>query len=382
MFSGDNDMTFHVPDENTVNSTGNDNVQRGTHKTLPKVCSNDTNNKRVNQKFTDYRLLRSKYDSLAKELDEKSDKVTEKRVQDRPNRYARRQRVITIQPRTAHLKESDHKANENIADLFCINNSKKSSELSRSTSSVKKRNHFVVVNSDPLSEESDKTTTIIKTEKSLSITEKSAHETNTAISLIKKKKIEILESPSPSLCFETKIKTRFTKGLETKNKNSFEKFWSGSKDESSACDETFDTKKTVSDFETYCILEKRKWEINDFQMDYSELLGKGKFGHVYRTKELRSNKHVALKVLSKSQLLSNPATNLTLLRREVEIQSRLSHPHCLQLYGYFHDDKSIFLILEEAHQELYKLMLKSSGFFQENLAAKYIKQTVSSRLHL
>ena len=130
------------------------------------------------------------------------------------------------------------------------------------------------------------------------------------------------------------------------------------------------------------VIEKRSWNLNDFDMDSPVMLGKGKFGVVYRVKEVQSGEYVAIKVLSKSHLLSNPSTNIMLLRREVEIQSRLAHPHCLQLYGYFLDEKNIFLILEEARQELYKLMHKSGGKIEENLAAKYIKQTVRNLLLL
>lgn len=38
------------------------------------------------------------------------------------------------------------------------------------------------------------------------------------------------------------------------------------------------------------------------------------------------------------------------LRREIEIQSHLRHPNILRLYGYFHDDTRVFLILEFAAQ--------------------------------
>lgn len=36
------------------------------------------------------------------------------------------------------------------------------------------------------------------------------------------------------------------------------------------------------------------------------------------------------------------------LRREIEIQSHMRHPHILRLFGWFHDPKKIYLILEFA----------------------------------
>ena len=36
------------------------------------------------------------------------------------------------------------------------------------------------------------------------------------------------------------------------------------------------------------------------------------------------------------------------LQREIEIQSHLRHPHILRLFGWWHDEKKIYLILEYA----------------------------------
>ncbi|KAG5031148.1 hypothetical protein JHK82_014761 [Glycine max] len=79
--------------------------------------------------------------------------------------------------------------------------------------------------------------------------------------------------------------------------------------------------------------EQRRWTLNDF--DIGKPLGRGKFGHVYLAREKTSNHIVALKVLFKSQLQQSQVVHQ--LRREVEIQSHLRHPHILRLYGYFYD---------------------------------------------
>jgi aurora kinase len=62
------------------------------------------------------------------------------------------------------------------------------------------------------------------------------------------------------------------------------------------------------------------------------------------------------------------------LRREIEIQSHLRHVNILRLYGYFFDNKRIYLILEFAVQgELYKMLTKATRF-DERTAAKYTLQ--------
>jgi aurora kinase len=96
-------------------------------------------------------------------------------------------------------------------------------------------------------------------------------------------------------------------------------------------------------------------------------LGKGKFGRVYLARERASGFVCALKVLHKS---------------EIQIQSNLAHPHCLRMYGHFHDTKRIFLILEFAGKgELYK-HLRKAGKFPEWQAAQYIAQMASALKYL
>lgn len=76
---------------------------------------------------------------------------------------------------------------------------------------------------------------------------------------------------------------------------------------------------------------------------------------------------MALKVLQKAQLLKAGVEHQ--LRREIEIQAHLRHRHILRMYGYFYDDKRVYLILEYAPRgELYKELTKR-GRFSERRAA-------------
>jgi len=114
---------------------------------------------------------------------------------------------------------------------------------------------------------------------------------------------------------------------------------------------------------------KRDWALEDFEI--GRKLGRGKFGNVYLARERRSKYIVALKVIHKKQLLDGGVEHQ--LRREVEIQTNLRHPNILRLYGYFHDEKRIFLILEYAAQgELFK-ELQKKGRFEPRQAAEYIE---------
>lgn len=121
----------------------------------------------------------------------------------------------------------------------------------------------------------------------------------------------------------------------------------------------------------------RNWSIADFEI--GKPLGKGKFGRVYLAREIKVfppisgvviicsfpiviliavsvhdfrkfGKHskymVALKVIFKVQIEKYKLHHQ--LSREMEIQTSLDHPNVLRLYGWFHDDERIFLILEYA----------------------------------
>ena len=75
-------------------------------------------------------------------------------------------------------------------------------------------------------------------------------------------------------------------------------------------------------------------------------MGRGKFGHVYLAREKRSKFIVALKVLFKKQILKNKIQQQ--IRREIEIQAHLIHPNICRLFGFFSDEKKIYMILEFA----------------------------------
>lgn len=115
---------------------------------------------------------------------------------------------------------------------------------------------------------------------------------------------------------------------------------------------------------------RSSFTIDDFEI--GRPLGKGKFGNVYLAREVQTRFMVALKVLFKSQLQEANVEHQ--LRREIEIQAHMSHPNILRLYGYFYDEKKVYLVLEYAPKgELYK-DLKKKGKYSEPVAANYIKQ--------
>ncbi|KAL3899877.1 MAG: hypothetical protein SGCHY_001731 [Lobulomycetales sp.] len=114
----------------------------------------------------------------------------------------------------------------------------------------------------------------------------------------------------------------------------------------------------------------KQWRLDDFEV--GKALGKGKFGRVYLAREKASGHIVALKLLFKSELAAAKVEKQ--VRREIEIQAHLRHENIVRLYGYFYDEKRVYLILEYVEKgELYT-HLQAAKVFPEPVAAGYIGQ--------
>ena len=114
----------------------------------------------------------------------------------------------------------------------------------------------------------------------------------------------------------------------------------------------------------YTGLDLKKFTREDFE--FGAKLGKGKFGDVYIAREKKTNFIVAIKVLNKACIRQLKAQKQVI--REIKIHSFLHHPNIIKLYGVFHDDENVYMIMEYApNGELYK-ELKSSVTFIVNVA--------------
>eukprot|EP00892_Ulva_mutabilis_P005075 jgi/Ulvmu1/293/UM001_0297.1 len=124
--------------------------------------------------------------------------------------------------------------------------------------------------------------------------------------------------------------------------------------------------------------EQRQFKIDDFE--FGAKLGRGRFGNVYLVREKKSGYIFALKVILKDQIKKSRMEYQ--VRREVEIQANLRHPNILRMYGYFHDDERMYLILEFASGgDVYK-HLREAGRFPEKRASRYIAQVTSALVQM
>ena len=123
----------------------------------------------------------------------------------------------------------------------------------------------------------------------------------------------------------------------------------------------------------------RCYSLADFFVPKVGVLGQGQFGQVLRVVERASKRQLVLKKLSKQALLDEGAVRQ--FQREVEIHSRLFHPHIVRMFAYFHDAESCYLLLELA--ELGSLYSRiQAGRLPELEAAVLFRQLASAVAHL
>jgi len=122
----------------------------------------------------------------------------------------------------------------------------------------------------------------------------------------------------------------------------------------------------------------QQWSLDDFEIGPE--LGSGQYGLVFLAREKRTQLIVALKKLSKARLAAG--NDEALVRREIEIQSQLRHPNILRLYGYFYDEKNIYLIMEYAPGgELFQKLKEPGSCLPEKEVARLIQQLASALLY-
>src|SRR6266853_937028 len=78
--------------------------------------------------------------------------------------------------------------------------------------------------------------------------------------------------------------------------------------------------------------------------EIQSLLGAGGMGEVYRARDTRLDRDVAIKVLPTN--LSSDASLKQRLEREAKAVSKLSHPHICTLHDIGHQDGVDFLVME------------------------------------
>ncbi|CAD8097951.1 unnamed protein product [Paramecium sonneborni] len=117
---------------------------------------------------------------------------------------------------------------------------------------------------------------------------------------------------------------------------------------------------------------------NKLKLKISSFLGRGKFSDVHMAIDQRSGLIFALKIIKKQTVIEHAMQEQ--LAREIIIQSKLSHPNIVKMYGQSYDESHVYMMLEfcnngELFQHQYKQPNKR---FNEKDSSTFIMQILSA----
>ncbi len=129
-------------------------------------------------------------------------------------------------------------------------------------------------------------------------------------------------------------------------------------------------------------LENKDYLLSNFTMmkdsnynNYS--IGKGAFGELFLIKLKSNGKLYALKQVNKKKVIESGAS-LEIIKREISIHSRITHPYIVKLHSTSEDEKNYNMIMDYIpNGTLFSLIQKLHGL-KENDAFKYFIQVASA----
>mmetsp|Transcript_16648 Transcript_16648/g.14532 ORF Transcript_16648/g.14532 Transcript_16648/m.14532 type:complete len:142 (+) Transcript_16648:64-489(+) len=119
-------------------------------------------------------------------------------------------------------------------------------------------------------------------------------------------------------------------------------------------------RKTLDDYE-FITNENSRSKTSD--------LGKGSYGSVKKVRDKENGKIYAMKIMNKKSIFEYSTKEN--LRREINIQKNIYHPHITRLYTYFEDKENVYLILELAENGSLFQYLRKRRKFSENESFVY-----------
>jgi serine/threonine protein kinase len=110
-----------------------------------------------------------------------------------------------------------------------------------------------------------------------------------------------------------------------------------------------------------------------------EELGRGGMGHVFKARELRLNRSVALKIIRKDRLAQPGAVRR--FHREARASARLSHPNIVTLYRADHSQNMHYLAMEYVEGTDLARLVRDKGPFPIAAACDYVRQACLGLQH-
>ncbi|ESL05766.1 serine/threonine protein kinase [Trypanosoma rangeli SC58] len=126
------------------------------------------------------------------------------------------------------------------------------------------------------------------------------------------------------------------------------------------------------------IVEERDPLTREVMCTYScgSLLGTGGFAQVYEFKDLETNAQYAGKIIDKGNLVRRGSE--AKLRMEIDIHSRVRHPHIVRFVKAFQDDSYHYILLEQCSKKSLMDLSKERGVFTTGEIQYIMTQIVSA----
>jgi serine/threonine protein kinase len=93
------------------------------------------------------------------------------------------------------------------------------------------------------------------------------------------------------------------------------------------------------------------------QYKYISTLAKGSFGTVIKSLDLKTNKQVAVKIISK---LNDAQEAINQLKKEVSVLKKTNHNNIVKLYDFYETSSEIYIIMEYIKGGTLKTYMKKS----------------------
>lgn len=103
--------------------------------------------------------------------------------------------------------------------------------------------------------------------------------------------------------------------------------------------------------------EEKEYCVEDF--DFGVMIGSGRFGKVYVAHEKKSKMKVAIKVINKASISKDMEAQVF---HELAIHSIFHHPYIIPVYTCFHNDQSIFTVMEYASSNSLHSVMRAQKF--------------------
>ena len=97
------------------------------------------------------------------------------------------------------------------------------------------------------------------------------------------------------------------------------------------------------DFLDYHLKNIHNPKINNYKI--LGIIGTGSYGKVKLATHIKTNEHVAIKVIEKAKLIR--AGDEERIKKEMRIMSTLNHPNILKAFEIFEDEKNFYIIMEK-----------------------------------